>query len=252
MTKRPKANRRLALLIDAENIGPEFADPLMAKARTLGSIVLAKVYGNPQAERVVRWNLLAGKFGLETVSAPKNGKKNSADFRLVIDAMSMLHTAPVDGFCIASGDSDFVSLAEQIKERSKALFVFAVGASTSAAYRGVAGTNFFDLTQLETPALQSDRRDGSSDARTTTQRNGPSVSAAPSDALIEKIAAAILQSEPDAEGWALLSSVGQVLGPAFSKPYKYRTLKPLLVAMPNHFEIRQTEKGADLVRRKFV
>lgn len=139
---------RLALLIDAENIGSEFAAPLMARARTLGNIVLARAYGNAKAERVIRWNALAREFGIECVDTPKNGKKNAADFELVIDAVEMLHTAKVDAFCIASGDGDFTSLAEKIKKRSRKLYVFAVGASLSSSYRVVAGENFFDVTEL--------------------------------------------------------------------------------------------------------
>src|SRR5690606_15728582 len=109
---------RLALLIDADNISPNYLDIIISEANKHGKITIAKIYGDWSQERLKNWKAQAEKYSLTYVQQYANlsNKGNVTDFSLVIDAMDILYSNKVSGFVIVSSDSDFTRLIIRLKE----------------------------------------------------------------------------------------------------------------------------------------
>lgn len=115
-----KMEKKIALLIDAENISHNYIDIILDEVANIGTPIIKRVYGDFTQDSVKPWIDKIPKYGLsaELQLHCANGK-NSSDIALIIDAMDMLYRNDVDGFCIASSDSDYTSLVLKLKERGK-------------------------------------------------------------------------------------------------------------------------------------
>ena len=115
---------RLAVLIDADNIGPSSAGDLFQIVCRLGDPILRRAYGTPQ--RFMGgggWQNVQHEFGIVSKPQISNLKgKNAADIALVIDAMECLYRIPCEGICIVSNDSDYTALAAKIREAGKSVY----------------------------------------------------------------------------------------------------------------------------------
>ena len=124
-------DKRIALLIDAENISAQYADEIMEEVSNYGVCSYKRIYGG--WERIVRtkWEQEINKNSLKPMMQVNNTKgKNATDSALIIDAMDILYRGNVDVFCIVSSDSDFTSLARRLTESG--LTVIGMGESDKA------------------------------------------------------------------------------------------------------------------------
>jgi hypothetical protein len=113
-------NLKLALLIDAENISPHYIDCIMAEANSRGTLALKRIYGDFSATQMSSWKPAILYHALVPVHQfMLVSGKNSSDSSLIIDAMDLLYKDSLDGFCIASSDSDFTRLAARLREAGK-------------------------------------------------------------------------------------------------------------------------------------
>ena len=145
---------RIALLIDAENIGASHYRSIIANARRLGSPIISRIFGDFTQGRISEWANIARLEGLETVCQISGGKgKNSADIAMTIHAMDILHDRGVDAFCLVSSDSDFLPLA--IRIRNSGLNVYGMGRDSSDLALQNACTDFFILEQAALPPAKS-------------------------------------------------------------------------------------------------
>ncbi len=124
MESELRTRPRVAVLIDADNIGPSSAGDVFRIACRLGDPILRRAYGTPQ--RFMGdggWQNAQHEYGI--VSKPQISNlsgKNAADIALVIDAMECLYRVPCDGICIVSNDSDYTALAAKIREVGKRVY----------------------------------------------------------------------------------------------------------------------------------
>ena len=129
------ASRKLALLIDADNVPPKFIAPLMEWHGSIGWFVVRRLYGNLTTLSKVTWRNHIHQYALSPMLAiPATGTKDAADMKLAIDAMDLVHARELDGICIASSDSDFTLLAIRIRESGFAIYGFGEE-KTPAPYR---------------------------------------------------------------------------------------------------------------------
>ena len=109
-----KSNARLAVLIDADNtfnVIP-IIDELFEEISKFGDASVRRIYGDWTQSQLGRWKEILPKHAIQPIQQYANTKgKNATDSALIIDAMDLLYTAPLDGFCIVSSDSDFTRLA---------------------------------------------------------------------------------------------------------------------------------------------
>ena len=121
-------NKNIALLIDGENISPDYIEIIVDEANKHGKITYRRVYGDWTTPQLNKWKNKINERGLTPVQqyAYTSGK-NVADFTLIIEAMDILYTGKVDGFAIVTSDSDFTKLVTRLKEDN--MFVIGMGES---------------------------------------------------------------------------------------------------------------------------
>ncbi|MFD1121603.1 NYN domain-containing protein [Methylophilus flavus] len=120
-------NPRLAVLIDADNTFKviPIIDKLFEEISTFGDARVRRIYADWTSDHVKQWKPVLPKHAIQPIQQYAHTKgKNSTDSALIIDAMDLLYTAPLDGFCIISSDSDFTRLAIRLREAGKKVYGF--------------------------------------------------------------------------------------------------------------------------------
>src|SRR6476646_9504450 len=149
----------VALLIDADNASPDHLDEVLLVLSELGTINVRRAYGNWAKTSLKGWEKLTGLHSIIPMQQFDVAKgKGATDMRLIIDAMDLLYRGNVDGFGIMSSDSDFLPLAQRIREEG--LPVYGFGTAKTPQPFQQACTRFFDVgalalddeEQLEQPA----------------------------------------------------------------------------------------------------
>ena len=109
--------KRYALLIDSDNVSAKYIDTIFDELADRGMVTVRRIYGD-WARSVNGWNratLLRNSIVPIQQFAYTQGK-NATDSAMIIDAMDLLYTGNLDGFCLVSSDSDFTRLAERLRE----------------------------------------------------------------------------------------------------------------------------------------
>ena len=152
MSDKSNGRSRLAVLIDADNIGLSSAKDLFHMVCQLGDPILRRAYGTPQ--RFMGnggWQGAQHEFGIVSKPQISNLKgKNAADIALVIDAMECLYRMPCDGICIVSNDSDYTALAAKIREAGK--LAYGIGSAKAPESFRSACTQYLTLPKVKKPA----------------------------------------------------------------------------------------------------
>jgi len=218
----PEGN--IALLIDADNASPHTLDPILTILAELGTVNIRRVYGNWAKPALKSWAALTLKHGIQPYQQFDITKgKNATDMRMTIDAMDLLYAGRVTGFGLVSSDSDFMPLAQRI--RQEGLPVYGFGTERTPEGFREACTRFIDVTQL-----------GASEPM-------PEIAAAPAHSgkrpvdaeLVKLLVDAYSASKKDAEGYVSLSAMGQLAGNRSSfdtRSYGYARLSDLIATFP--------------------
>lgn len=144
--------RRLALLIDAENIADAgLVRRLLERLENHGEVRIRRAYGDWSGERLRRWREALTQYAIQAVQVfPVAAGKNAADIALVVDAMDLLH-AGIDGICLLASDSDYTRLVLRLREADR--FVIVAGRDTTPVALRAAADLFVALEPLgELPA----------------------------------------------------------------------------------------------------
>lgn len=112
-----KEEKRFAVLIDAENVSSKYIKYVMDEMSNYGIVTYKRIYTNWIKTSSNGWQKALSDYAFSPVqSISYTTGKNSTDSAMIIDAMDILYTETVDGFCIVSSDSDFTKLAIRLKE----------------------------------------------------------------------------------------------------------------------------------------
>ena len=228
MTIEPRAPR-LAVLIDADNTSAKIADGLFEEIAKIGEASVRRIYGDFASPRSKGWvEILARHAIIPQQQFAYTIGKNASDITLVIDAMDLLHSGRLDGFCLVSSDSDFTRLASRIREQGIDVFGFGEQ-KTPESFRQACRR--FIYTENLLPALASDNSD-TPDASKSLQ---PPSAATP---VLRKV---IMQMESE-DGWVPLGALGTQLANLSSdfdpRTYGFRKLSDL-VRKTGAFELDQ-------------
>jgi hypothetical protein len=226
----PPVRPRLAVLIDAENSAQAIVEPLLARVEALGEPVLRRAYGDWSSASMNGWAKTLCKNAVVPIQqfSPVVGK-NAADIALIIDAMDLLHGGGIDGFVIASSDSDYSRLVTRLREAGK--LVYGAGRALTPKALVHSCTEFFYVEDLARKPVEV------------------VVQAAPAPAAEEKrdIAEAFAlitqgyHRVAERDGWAKLSRIANAIHemkPGFSpRHYGHRKLVSIVEAMRADFAI---------------
>lgn len=222
------ASDKLAVLIDADNAQASIAAELLGEIARYGTATVKRAYGDWTTQHLAGWKETLHNLAIQPVQQFRfTVGKNATDSALIIDAMDLLHSGTVDGFCLASSDSDFTRLATRIREAGLAVYGFGEE-KTPRSF--VAACDKFVYTEVLRPVAK-----------------GAPAPALPSPAeplqpvLFQAIAAATRE-----DGWAPLSTVGSLVtksNPSFDpRNYGFQKLGELVRAQA-YLEVKSVAVG---------
>jgi len=240
MNERDEREDNIALLIDADNASPDHFDEVLLVLGELGSINIRRAYGNWAKASLKGWGNLTGIHSIVPMQQFDVAKgKSATDMRMTIDAMDLLYRGHVDGFGIMSSDSDFLPLAQRIREEGLPVYGFGT-AKTPLGFRQ-ACTRFFDIAALY---VSDEEQQENEPSELTLQRTVD-------DDLIDLLGSAYKASKRDDEGYASLSELGQratAVSSFAARNYGFTRLSDLIRAIPN-FDVKAASDGSLLVKR---
>ena len=234
----------LAVLIDGDNIPSAYVKEMMEEIAKYGNPTIKRIYGDWTNPRLGKWkNVLLENAITPIQQYGYTQGKNATDSAMIIDAMDILYTGKVNGFCIVSSDSDFTRLATRLREAG--MQVFGIGERKTPSPFIVACDKFIYIEILKTQAEETVDL-GESKSKT--------------DNKVDKITpkelrfiANTIDDVADDDGWAFLGDVGSLLQkkqPNFdARNYGFQKLTPLINSIP-HFEIERREDSKG--RKKLI
>jgi Fe-S-cluster formation regulator IscX/YfhJ len=231
---------RLAVLIDADNISYSNIKAMMEEIATYGTPTFKRIYGDWTKPTLVGWKTVLLENAITPVQQYSyTTGKNSSDSALIIDAMDILYTGRVDGFCIVSSDSDFTRLATRLREAG--MKVFGIGEKkTPPAF--IASCNKFIYVEILKPEVKPAAIKTS--VRSTAKTAGPAV--ATIDKGLIKLIADSINDIAEEDGWVFLGVLGNLIlkkQPDFDpRNYGYKKLIDLIRDIPQ-FEIDKRATG---------
>ena len=190
-----QVNGRLAVLIDADNAQSSIVQQLLAEISRYGIATVKRVYGDWTTPNLKGWKESLNAHALQPIQQfSYTTGKNATDSCLIIDAMDLLHSGRVDGFCLVSSDSDFTRLATRIRESG--LVVYGFG-EKKTPQPFVAACDKFVYTEI--------LRAG--DAVSTLPKAPEPVVTKPIKGILLNAVTAAMRDD----GWSLLSTVGSLI-----------------------------------------
>ena len=243
-------NKRLAVLVDADNTSADWAPAIFKEIATFGDATVRRIYGDFASGNLNPWRKILLEHALIPHHQPAYTKgKNSSDIALVIDAMDLLHHGRVGGFVLVSSDSDFTRLASRIREEGSD--IIGIGKASTPESLRKACKRFVFLENLAVDEAPSAPRPGAKHKPTALAGKDPQpaerVTQPPSKA-VPLILDAMRKEE---EEWVSLSVIGSHIhaaNPDFDpRTYGHAKLSDLL-EKAGAFEVNRNRPAR--VRRK--
>ncbi|MEO6539246.1 MAG: NYN domain-containing protein [Ferruginibacter sp.] len=233
---------KLAVLIDADNVPYSNVKGVMEEIAKYGTPTFKRIYGDWTRPTVSGWkNVLLENAITPIQQYSYTSGKNSSDSALIIDAMDILYSGKVDGFCIVSSDSDFTRLATRLREAG--MKVFGIGQKKTPNPFIVACDKFI---YMEIIPMAEELATAVRTTKIIKPKHKASVDKINKETL--KLIVGTINDLGDENGWAFLGDVGNLLlkkQPNFDpRNYGFLKLTPLITSLPQ-FEIdkRETDKA---------
>ncbi|MBG6132150.1 uncharacterized LabA/DUF88 family protein [Aquimarina sp. EL_43] len=226
----------LAVLIDGDNIPSTYIKEMMEEIAKYGNPTIKRIYGDWTKPDLTKWKKILLENAITPIQQYGYTKgKNATDSAMIIDAMDILYSEKVNGFCLVSSDSDFTRLATRLREAG--MKVFGIGEKKTPNPFIVACDKFIYLEILKYEAEENESESINTKAISTN-----SVDKITSKEI--KLISHTISDVADDDGWAFLGDVGSLLQkkqPNFdSRNYGFQKLTPLIKSIKN-FEIEQRE-----------
>ena len=206
MNEQPK----LAVLIDAENVSNKYVKLIMDEVSNYGVATYKRVYGDYSNPSVSAWMKNMQEYALTPeLQCNYTAGKSASDSALIIDAMDILYSGKVSGFCLVSSDSDFTKLAMRLKEAGMMVIGMGEEKTPKSFVNACENFKYLDLLYNKEEAEEKQRT-------ATTRRNTNASSekdAGDNDNLpklsdIEKEVISIIRSNAEENGWINISELG--------------------------------------------
>jgi uncharacterized LabA/DUF88 family protein len=247
-------NQKLAVLIDADNAQASVIQELLAEVSRYGTATIKRAYGDWTTTNLKGWKEVLHKMAIQPIQQfSYTTGKNSTDASLIIDAMDVLHTGSVDGFCLVSSDSDFTRLATRIREAGLVVYGFGERKTPEPF---VAACDKFIYTEI----LRTKPEEAKAQATPTEINVKSAVEVAELPELAPMILTALDAAARD-DGWAPLGPLGSQMNknnPSFDpRNYGFSQLSKLM-RKQDYLEVKEVSTGDGstsvhlFVRRKIV
>lgn len=227
---------KIAVLIDGDNIPSKYITEMMEEITKYGTPTIKRIYGDWTKPHLSKWKSVLLENAITPIQqyAYTSGK-NATDSAMIIDAMDILYSEKVNGFCLVSSDSDFTKLATRLREA--AMVVYGMGEKKTPNPFIVACDKFIYLEILG-DAEDIDKGEKNKKTKKTNLYN-----------ITPKVIRLLKNSVDDAaddDGWAFLGDVGSLIlkkQPNFdSRNFGFQKLTPLFKSLPQ-FEMEQRQQS---------
>ena len=238
-------NINLAVLIDGDNIPSAYIKEMMEEIAKYGNPTIKRIYGDWTKPNLSKWkNLLLENAITPIQQYGYTTGKNATDSAMIIDAMDILYSEKVNGFCLVSSDSDFTRLATRLREAG--MQVIGIGEKKTPNPFIVACDKFIYIEILKNQSKDQE----SENEKDVTKDIVDSITVKEI-----KFIASTIRDLSDDDGWAFLGDVGSLLQkkqPNFDpRNYGFQKLTPLIKST-GKFEIEQRESPKSRYKLIFV
>ena len=195
-------DKKFAILIDGDNINNKYIKIIIDEVAKEGTITYKRIYGDWTAPNLSPWKEVLLEFSINPIQQYAYTKgKNATDSAMIIDAMDILYTGNVDGFCLVSSDSDFTKLAARLKESGK--IVIGMGEKKTPK-PFVSACSMFKYIDI----LLGDKNTEKDDCNKKQEQEEIALT---KEKEIKNMIKIMIEENADASGWVLASTIGTLL-----------------------------------------
>jgi len=252
------SDRRIALLIDADNVSHNKIAAILAELSKYGTANIRRAYGDWASTGLKGWKGKLHEFAIRPIQQfSYSSGKNATDIALVIDAMELLYTQKPDAFCLASSDADFTPLVMQLKANGHDVYGF--GERKTPAPFVNACTTFLYLDSLDDSAPETAIEPAAkpmSKAKSAptekTSGNMPAAKSLAQDTALVTVLRGAVEASTHEDGWASMSAAGSAAkrqAPIDPRNYGVKNF-PALFAATGLFDIVKMKNGQSFVADK--
>jgi len=237
---------KLAVLIDADNTQPAIIEGLLNEVAKYGIASVKRIYGDWTSNNLRSWKEKLLEYAIQPIQQfSYTSGKNSTDSAMIIDAMDLLYSEKLDGFCIVSSDSDFTRLAARLRESGRTVYGFGekktprafVSVCDKFIYTEILKDSQEETEDEETRPLSKPRKDFKVDRK------------------LLKLLHDAVDDVADESGWGYLGSVGQKINNRSTdfdpRNYGFKKLGDLFRAIPQ-FEIEERPRANSTGRQLYI
>jgi uncharacterized LabA/DUF88 family protein len=254
---------KLAVLIDADNVPYSNVKGMMEEVTKYGTPTTKRIYADWTRPNANGWKNVLLEHAITPIQQYSyTSGKNSSDSALIIDAMDLLYSGKLDGFCIVSSDSDFTRLATRLREAG--MKVIGIGEQKTPKPFISACDRFIFIEVLDgaikkkAPKKNTDTETKKAVEKTTAKV----VEKAPQKPLnkIDEPTIELIESSiddiADDDGWAFLGDVGNLIvkkKPEFDpRNYGFVKLTPMMKSMTDVLEIDERDSEKKGIKHVYV
>lgn len=243
------ADDKLAVLIDADNVPYAKVKEMLEEIAKNGTPTIKRIYADWTKPTVSGWkNVLLENAITPIQQYSYTTGKNSSDSALIIDAMDILYTGRVNGFCIVSSDSDFTRLATRLREAGMTVIGFGEKKTPQPFISACDKFIYFEILKTEKP------EEPVSDKKQVKPKHKPEPINKVDAATIKLITQSV-NDLADESGWTFLGNLGNFIlkrKPDFdSRNFGFSKLLPLIKSI-NKFDIDERDSGVNNIRHIYI
>ena len=226
---------KLAVLIDADNISPKYVKVILDEAASFGVAAAKRIYGDWSDPRLKSWkDALLNNSIIPMQQYSYTTGKNATDSAMIIDAMDLLYSGNLDGFCIVSSDSDFTRLAARLREAGKLVIGMGESKTLGPFVKACDQFKYLDL-------ILGHQEEEEAAPTATDEAEAAAMAQAGDDTAINrdsvaKLVRGMIDEMDDGTGWVRTSRVGDQLikrYPDFDvRNFGSKSLNKFLVSFP--------------------
>jgi uncharacterized LabA/DUF88 family protein len=215
---------KLAVLIDADNAQASIIEGLLTEIAKYGIASVKRIYGDWTSTKLRSWKETLLEYSIQPIQQfGYTTGKNATDSAMIIDAMDLLYSSDLDGFCIVSSDSDYTKLCARLREAGKTVYGFGEKKTPKPF---VAAVDKFIYTEILREEEDEDDEGGEKRRMTTNELR--------QDSRLVHLLRSAVEASADDSGWAYLGNIGQNIAknaPDFDpRNYGFKKLSDLITA----------------------
>lgn len=251
MSKHDKEDLKLAVLIDADNVPYSNVKGMMEEIAKYGTPTTKRIYADWTKPNATGWKAVLLEHAITPIQQYSyTTGKNSSDSALIIDAMDLLYSDKLDGFCIVSSDSDFTRLA--IRLRESGMKVIGIGEQKTPKPFISACDRFIFIEVLE----GAKKKKSNTSTSETTDKKKEQKQFLKIDIETIDIIESSIEDLADDEGWAFLGDVGNLIvkkKPEFDpRNFGFSKLTPLMKSLTKIIEIHERDSDKKGIKHVYV